>query len=84
VNATPLLIDNASAIKLDKNPKLHDQTKHINKKYHLVRHYVEAKTIQLIYCSTSEKSANFFTKVLGREKFEKFREMLGLTKTLLD
>jgi hypothetical protein len=50
-------------------------------KYHLIRHHVEAKTIHLIHCSTSEKIADIFTKALGREKFEKFRKMLGLTNT---
>eukprot|EP00253_Pinus_taeda_P006689 PITA_06689 len=36
VQSTPLMIDNTSAIKLAKNPKFHDQTKHINTKYHLI------------------------------------------------
>jgi hypothetical protein len=79
VNATPVLIDNASAIKLAKNPRFHDRTKHINTKYHLIRHHVEANTIQLIHCSTSEQIAYIFIKALGREKFEKFRKTLGLT-----
>ena len=39
-NSTPLLIDNTSAIKLPKNPRFHDRTKHINTKYHLIRHHV--------------------------------------------
>eukprot|EP00253_Pinus_taeda_P035859 PITA_35859 len=30
VQSTPLMIDNTSAIKLAKNPKFHDRTKHIN------------------------------------------------------
>ena len=45
VNSTPLLVDNIFAIKLAKNPRFHDQTKHINSKYHLIRYHVEAKTI---------------------------------------
>eukprot|EP00253_Pinus_taeda_P036432 PITA_36432 len=36
VHSTPLMIDNISAIKLTKNPKFHDRTKHINTKYHLI------------------------------------------------
>ena len=35
-NSTHLLIDNTSAIKLAKNLILHDRTKHINTKYHLI------------------------------------------------
>lgn len=79
IHSTPLMIDNTSAIKLAKNPKFHDQTKHINTKYHLIRHHVEAKTIHLCHFSTNYKIAEIFTKALGRENFERFRMMLGLT-----
>jgi hypothetical protein len=84
VNSSPLLVENNSAIKFSKNPIFHDQTKHINKKYNLIRYHVEAKTIRLRHCSTNEKTANIFTKQLGREKIEKFRMMLGLTHTPSD
>jgi hypothetical protein len=53
-------------------------------KYHLIGHHVEVKIIQRIHCSTREQIADIFTKVLGREKFEKFRKMLGLTNTPSD
>eukprot|EP00253_Pinus_taeda_P035260 PITA_35260 len=79
VQLTPLMIDNTLAIKLAKNPKFHDQMKHVNTKYHLIRHHVEAKTIHLRRCSTNEKIVDIFTKALGREKLERFRMMLGLT-----
>eukprot|EP00253_Pinus_taeda_P020448 PITA_20448 len=79
VQSTPLMIDNTSAIKLAKNPKFHDQTKHINTKYRLIQHHVEAKTIHLRHYSTNEQIADIFTKALGREKLERFRMMLGLT-----
>eukprot|EP00253_Pinus_taeda_P023248 PITA_23248 len=70
VQSTPLMIDNTSEIKLAKNPKFHDRTKHINTKYHLIRHHVEAKTIHLRHCSTNEKIADIFTKSLRRENLE--------------
>ena len=50
----PLFVENTSAIQLANNPKFHDRTKHINTKYHLIRHHVEAKTIHLTHCFTSE------------------------------
>ena len=78
MHSTPLMIYNTSAINFAKNPKFHDRTKHINTKYHLIRHHVQAKTIHLRHCSTNEQIADIFTKALGREKFEKFRTMLGL------
>eukprot|EP00253_Pinus_taeda_P018261 PITA_18261 len=36
VQSTLLMIENTSAIKLAKNPKFHDRTKHINTKCHLI------------------------------------------------
>ena len=64
VQSTPLMIENTFAIKLAKNPKFHDQTKHINTKYHMIRHHVEAKKIHLHHCSTNEKIVDIFTKDL--------------------
>jgi hypothetical protein len=68
VNSTPLLVDNTSSIKLDKNPRFHDQTKHINTKYHLIQYHVEVKTINLRHCSTNEKIADIFTKRTWKRK----------------
>jgi len=79
VQSTPLMMDNTSTIKLAKNQKLHDRTKHINTKYHLIQHHVEPKTIHHLHCSTNEKIVDIFTKALGREKLERLKMMLGLT-----
>ena len=84
MTSTPLFVDNSSAIQLAKNPKFHDRTKHINTKYHLIRHHVEAKTIHMTHCSTLEKIVDIFTKVLGHENFEKFRMQLGMSNVPLD
>ena len=54
VHSTPLMIDNTFAINLAKNPTFHDRTKHVNIKYDLIRHHVEAKIIHLRHCSTNE------------------------------
>eukprot|EP00253_Pinus_taeda_P002594 PITA_02594 len=78
VHSTPLMINNTSAVKLAKNPKLHDRIKNIYTKYHLIRHHVEAKTVHLCHCSTNEQIADIFTKELGREKLGRFRTTLGL------
>eukprot|EP00253_Pinus_taeda_P031528 PITA_31528 len=54
VHSTPLMIDNTSAVKLAKNTKFHDRMMHIDTKYRLIRHHVEAKIIHLCHCSTDE------------------------------
>ena len=84
MHPTPLMIDNISAIQLAKNPKFHDKKKHINTKYHLIQHNVEVKTIQVKHCPTDEQTTDIFNKALGRETFERFRKMLGLTKSPSD
>ncbi|XP_057851979.2 secreted RxLR effector protein 161-like [Cryptomeria japonica] len=78
-SSTPLFIDNQSTIKMAKNPVFHDRTKHINTKIHFIRHYVKDGSISLQYCATTDQPADILTKALGRVKFEKFREMIGLT-----
>ena len=45
----------------------------------IIWHHVEAKTIHLTHCLTSEKIADIFTKALGCEKIEKFRSSLGIS-----
>eukprot|EP00253_Pinus_taeda_P026803 PITA_26803 len=79
VQSNALMTENNSAIKLAKNLKFHDRMKHINTKYNLIQHHVEAKTIHLHHCSTNEQIADIFTKVLGRETLERFGMMVGLT-----
>ena len=39
---------------------------------------MEDKKVEVFYISTDENPADLFTKNLGRVKFLKFREMLGL------
>ncbi|XP_057844560.2 secreted RxLR effector protein 161-like [Cryptomeria japonica] len=82
ISSIPLFIDNQFAIKMAKNSVFHDHTKHINTKFHLIWHYVKDGTIYLKYCPTAHQPADILTKALGREKIEKFREMLGLTPSV--
>ena len=70
MHSTPVITDNTSAIKLAKNPKFHDRTKHINTKYHLIRHHIEAKTIHLRHCSTNEQTTDIFTKALDEKSLK--------------
>ena len=75
----PLFVDNSSTIQLARNPKFHDRTKHINTKYYLIQHHVEAKKNHMTHCPTLEQIADIFTKALGCEKFKIFRSLLGMS-----
>ena len=69
--------DNQSAMSMSKNPKFHGRSKHIDIKYHFTREQVSNGKIVLKYCKTSEMTADFLTKGLNGEQFEKLRLMHG-------
>ena len=78
--ADPMVIfeDNQSTMSMSKNPKFHGRSKHIDIKYHFTREQVSNGKIVLKYCKTSEMTADFLTKGLNGEQFEKLRLMAGV------
>ena len=62
----------------DVTPVFHDQSKHIDIRYHFLRDCVQRGTIWLEYIQTDEQVADIFTKALCRQSFVKFRDKLGL------
>jgi hypothetical protein len=76
--ATSLFIDSQSAIKLAKNPVFHSKTKHVDTKYHHIRSLIAKDVIKPIYCPSEDQISDIFTKPLGRIKFTKFRDELGI------
>ena len=75
---TILFEDNRGAIALSKNPVSHKRTKHIDIRYHFVRETVEAGTINICYCPTSDMLADMFTKPIPKTRFEMLRTKIGL------
>lgn len=73
-----LFMDNQSAIRLIKNPVFHKRTKHIDIMYHFIRERFSGGFFDLAYIPTSDQVADIFTKALGREKFVKFRSLMGM------
>ena len=70
--------DNQSGIRIFDNLVFHDQTKHIDIKYHFLRDYVQRGTIWLDYIQKYDQVAEIFTKALCRQSFVKFKDKLGL------
>lgn len=60
-----ILIDNQAAISLSKNPLSHEKSKHIDKRYHVIRERVKSGEIQVAYGPTAQQRADVFTKALG-------------------
>jgi hypothetical protein len=81
-SAPVLRVDNKSAISLIKNPVHHDQTKHIDIKYHYIRECAERGLIDVQFIGTTEQLGDIFTKALGRLKYDELRSKIGLTKFL--
>ena len=60
------------------NPVHHDQTKHMEMRYHYVRDMVQRRVVELQFVPTDEQVGDMLTKPLVRGKFEGFRKMLGI------
>ena len=64
-----LMVDNQSAITVSKNPVHHNQTKHIDTRYHFIRECDEDKKIKICFIQTEDQLTDIFTKALGKMKF---------------
>ena len=72
MEATVILCDNQSCIKMTKNPLFHDNSKHIEIWYHYICDMVQRRVVKLQYVGTDEQVADVLTKPLSHEKFENF------------
>ncbi|KAG5895509.1 hypothetical protein JTB14_009220 [Gonioctena quinquepunctata] len=78
--ATPLNIDNQSAIKLIHNPEFHKRTKHVDIQFHFVREKFQDGEIEPVYVSTKLQEADLLTKALPRTSFLNLRNLIGMKK----
>ncbi|KAL7281589.1 hypothetical protein ACG7TL_004906 [Trametes sanguinea] len=77
-DATPLCVDNQGAAHLAEDPSFHARTKHIDIKYHIIRHYTNSSYLYIHRTSTNDNIADILTKSLPGPAFTKFRGYLGL------
>jgi hypothetical protein len=73
-----LLCDNESAICMTDNPVEHNQTKHIDIRYHFLRDHQQKGDIEIAYVSTRNQLADIFTKPLDENTFSKLRNELNI------
>ncbi|POM61971.1 putative Polyprotein [Phytophthora palmivora] len=66
--------DNKSCLYLNAKPGKHSKTKHIQNKFHLVRHLVEDEQLRTRHVGTKDMIADIMTKPLPREQFERCRD----------
>ena len=72
--------DNQSCIKLLKNPRQHQRSKHIDVKFHHTRELIEKGAINVEYIATEENIADLLTKHLQRTLLNKHREAMGVVR----
>lgn len=79
-----LYLDNQSAIRLIKNPEHHQRTKHIDVKYHFIREKYAENFFSLWHVSSDNQIADIFTKPLPKDKFQRFRSLMGMCSKQVD
>ena len=71
-----LMVDNQPAI------ALHDQSKHIDIKFHFLRDCVDAWQIVIEFVETGQQLADVLTKPLGRLRFTELKKMIDMVGVL--
>ena len=52
ITKIPILYDSKSAIAISENPVQHSKTRHIDIRYHFLKHHVEQGTIEMYFVNT--------------------------------
>jgi len=73
-------VDNIGAIFLAENQNSCDLTKHVDIRYHFIRHYIKEGTILIEFVRSSENNSDIFTKNVTSETFNKHVKKLIWTK----
>lgn len=73
-----LFCDNEGAVALTKEPRDHGKTRHIDRKYHFIRHRVEEGHLVVKRVSSEDNPADPLTKGLSRAKHIQHARSIGL------
>ena len=78
IETPSLLVDNASAVKLVKNPEYHKRSKHIDVRYHFVREKFLDGELRIQHVPGEMQLADIMTKPLPSVRFKELCALLGL------
>lgn len=73
-----LYCDNTAAIANTKDSRHHKRSKHIDRKYHLIRGFVESGDVAVVKIASEDNLADPFTKTLVARVFERHIESMGM------
>jgi hypothetical protein len=74
----PLMCDNTSAISVAKNLIFHKKMRHVERRHHFLRDYIEKGDIEMRYIDTERQLADIFTKPLNASRFADLRGGIGV------
>lgn len=84
-NPISIFCNNQSTLKAARNPVHHEQLKHIELWLHFIRENVITGIVDILYIPTRDQIADLLTKPLGKQRFVKLRDELGIKNlNLLD
>ena len=75
-----LCCDNSGAVAQSKEPRSHKKQKHILRKYHLIRDFIDRGDTMVTKIESEENLADPFTKSLPERVFEKHVNCMGLKR----
>ena len=80
---TPLMIpvvlsDNQSALDIAENPKNYQRAKHIDIRYHFIRHALRNNQLSIDYIPSTHQPADVLTKALGPQIHHQLVSLMGL------
>jgi len=75
LGSTRIYVDNTGAINMAKNPVISKKSKHIDLRFHYLRHMVASEAVELVHVNTEDNVADMLTKSLGKTKLRKFRDL---------
>ena len=77
-NLIPLYCDNTGAIAQAKEPKAHQKSKHVERKYHIIREIVSRGDIVVYKVPSEDNVTDPLTKAIPPKLFDKHVESMGI------
>ncbi|KAK9018707.1 hypothetical protein V6N11_033754 [Hibiscus sabdariffa] len=77
-DAVDLYCDNNGAIAQAKEPRSHQRSKHILRRFHLIREIIDRGDVEICKVNTDDNIADPLTKPLAQQKHDRHTESLGI------
>ena len=78
VDPIPFYYDNSGAIAQAKEPRAHSKSKHVHRKYRLIREIVKQKNVVILKIDGQDNIADSLTKALPPKLFDRHVEVMGI------